>query len=1196
MRIVLLLAISLALAGAEDRVDRLVEWFRDRGGIISEKLDIHRTDPSDPNSPMGIFAREKINEEETILEIPRGEGGAVIESADVDDMSCKTVRRIVLETELGEQSRFAPYLKYLAGEPRGAIPSAWSDDGRALLTGILQNSSQRVKSLPLEDMDEWIDHDWVVECDGGRSRTELEAAERVVSRGWDGIMMPIYDIMRHRNGPYYNTENANMYDDSEPIRVSTTQIIEAGTELFMSVNMCGECEDFSETFGTAEIFRDYGFVEELPRRWFFEEQELGFEVDENLEVSWIYDPPTDAISFLHNARVALEAAAGTIALKATHNNIPDGELAKIKEYHEALYQAVLLAATKVNEDEVTCSVSGDEQTCKVSPIRYVDLTRDTAEINLEEDDTDDLEFCDQDTIMNFEGYKDVEDKESMYQRINTFYNKETKDTCFILEETVQICTNYRPHYHEMVVHHTARHLPEIKRVVWVGGGDSMLLHDILKYPSLEKVIGLELDQDVTRNAFKHFGAQPHWDNPKVEWWYGDAAKSLLMLPKDYFGSFDLVLVDLSETVMSFKVTDKLNIMQALALLLAPHGIMVKNELYFEDMSKIFVHTAQVHYYDTPVICSQALILGSNSINFIGGELTDHGVDNDILFVKPLERGAHTAIFHDYAHISENIEKHCTTEENKKEEEPEEQTNSPGIMMVVEVENSPLARREFGEITDVIESVLETEGLTVFSTVVLPDPSDPRRTDAMLVVITADGYVAVHVWPEHAYCGFDVHLWSGIERQAGVRDALVLAAGSTDISSYRIVAGGMFGLDMWKEHDKKKGPRYTLPCDADATPPPKDAETDISAVSVVLDEALKMVGDHYGRVLIVCGRENSPCESADALTNNNDSAIILWSCSNIASRVNDANSLYACEQEILKTLEEVTDTNNKINAIVLDPTAIYFMGQVLFRILSSRWHMFEENVVAIAMLPKGWQQNFVNRVQKEILENEPAFRGHVLFHGAEGNDASLSIASKDEHFTNKLVQAASAVESRTGLAAEITNVSGGQLSYNNRPYEAYTFFRPDQYDTVSPMEQWGSQKPLERQTLYQLEADTYSSGTLSAAQIEGALVQALSSSHSSEFPCGDAAVQTFPDMGDGAVLVALWSGGGTIVTWDGRRHLDLNLRTPEATLANVADAFREAFIRDLEVTVVLRDTQPRGVGRVVNFSRDIADIPEIPRWA
>ena len=26
----------------------------------------------------------------------------------------------------------------------------------------------------------------------------------------------------------------------------------------------------------------------------------------------------------------------------------------------------------------------------------------------------------------------------------------------------------------------------------------------------------------------------HWDNDKVQWWYGDAAKSLMMLPEDYF--------------------------------------------------------------------------------------------------------------------------------------------------------------------------------------------------------------------------------------------------------------------------------------------------------------------------------------------------------------------------------------------------------------------------------------------------------------------------------------------------------------------------------------------------------------------------------------------------------------------------------------------------------------------------------------
>jgi spermidine synthase len=149
-----------------------------------------------------------------------------------------------------------------------------------------------------------------------------------------------------------------------------------------------------------------------------------------------------------------------------------------------------------------------------------------------------------------------------------------------------------------MVHQIAKFLPlnSIKRVLFVGGGDSMLLHEALKYPSVELVVGLELDQKVTRGCFKHFGTQPHFDDDRVEWWFGDASKSLLMLPKDYFASFDLVLVDLSETVMSFSVTNELTVIEALTLLVKPDGIFVKNEVYFNDLMKIFPYTAQLRWY------------------------------------------------------------------------------------------------------------------------------------------------------------------------------------------------------------------------------------------------------------------------------------------------------------------------------------------------------------------------------------------------------------------------------------------------------------------------------------------------------------------------------------------------------------------------------------------------------------------------
>ena len=104
-------------------------------------------------------------------------------------------------------------------------------------------------------------------------------------------------------------------------------------------------------------------------------------------------------------------------------------------------------------------------------------------------------------------------KKSIHSNLNIsrsiFYNVETRDTWRDLVDAVQICDAYHLHYHEFAVHQTARFMPKdsIKLVLFVGGGDSMLLHETLKYDSLELVVGLELDQKVVRGCFKHFGTR-----------------------------------------------------------------------------------------------------------------------------------------------------------------------------------------------------------------------------------------------------------------------------------------------------------------------------------------------------------------------------------------------------------------------------------------------------------------------------------------------------------------------------------------------------------------------------------------------------------------------------------------------------------------------------------------------------------------
>ena len=76
---------------------------------------------------------------------------------------------------------------------------------------------------------------------------------------------------------------------------------------------------------------------------------------------------------------------------------------------------------------------------------------------------------------------------------------------------------------------------------------------------------------------------------------------------------------------------------------------------------------------------------------------------------------------------------------------------------------------------------------------------------------------------------------------------------------------------------------------------------------------------------------------------------------------------------------------------------------------------------------------------------------------------------------------------------------------------------------------------------------------------------------------------------------MFSKGNVIVLWDGRGHVDLNLFLYDED-DQFAKAFEKALTFELKVVqLALKDEQPRGIGRVVNFYGDLQDFNEKPRW-
>lgn len=130
----------------------------------------------------------------------------------------------------------------------------------------------------------------------------------------------------------------------------------------------------------------------------------------------------------------------------------------------------------------------------------------------------------------------------------------------------------------------------------------------------------------------HLGTSPYFDDPRVEWWFGDATKSLQSLSKDYFGSFDLVLVDLLNSVVdTLLVTEKLSLMDAIRLLVKEDGIISKPEDFpvrkFERFSRYIVESE----YEFPHVCRHQFTVGSDKIDFLTATQYDHQVPPPPLF-------------------------------------------------------------------------------------------------------------------------------------------------------------------------------------------------------------------------------------------------------------------------------------------------------------------------------------------------------------------------------------------------------------------------------------------------------------------------------------------------------------------------------------------------------------------------------------
>lgn len=723
-----------------------------------------------------------------------------------------------------------------------------------------------------------------------------------------------------------------------------------------------------------------------------------------------------------------------------------------------------------------------------------------------------------------------------------------------------------------------------------------------------------------RNSFEHFKTQPHFSNPKVQWWFGDGAKSLTLLPRSYFGTFDLVLLDLSETVMSMTVTKGLDVFGAMKLLLSDTGIMVKNDFgYFEKLSKVFDTCIQLLIPDVTYICDYELVLcGSDKVDFLdpsfhhlkGGNGSDQV---ETLVYKPLDNiDNHWSVVADY---SKYWGEPRTCDDESEETNAEEEVAYAGVLLILEAENVPFKGLEDGvKVGKEVENIVKTLGYEVLST--KSRPSTGAKNGAVVAVAMKEGYILAETWPDAKYCKLDIHLWGNFEKQEEIRAQLLKSLGvkAGDWSNYRIVTTGMRGLDTRTNDLKTVGPDLAKIGECSEVVP--GSSKSIKANAVYKDEAALrpiidagyqdiislMIGDPKSmNAVVFCNVEGAPCRARDSLIKQGFSDLItMWTCppkeeKEIATNAakqgeyikkwrhaifveENVTEFTLCGKPVDIALRDVVKKINGVNLVVVDAIAPSSHVSSCHQYYLKYWKSLRKPFLFLTPIldANDEHRTFFLKSRFNHAEEDPEFYSQILVGDGKKTMSFGLIHEGIATSLQNLMRAEVVLKSRKEVKfAEIRKITIRGAMRQQTKYSPVTFSWSD-YDQRPGLEQFYGQQPIGVQSMSQWILDATASA-LSIGTVKAAVEKAVK-----KYVGNDLDTSSFHEIGDGALYVALIEKGQVIVTWDGATHMNVNIFTYNEK-TNHGSSIAQPIMDSLKMNLMLRDEQPRGYGQVINTS-------------
>jgi len=223
-----------------------VSWFRSHGGTVDDRIIIGH----EPGTNIrGMIATAPIPANTLLIHTP---GSLVLKNPGNYDQ-CLRIGEIISELEAGIESKWHTYFEFDDSSGHN-IPSQWDRSGRAMdeLQGLPPSGETHRHINWYQDA-----------CKEGKEMSDLDwkALIMFLTRAADIGLVPMYDLMNHHNGRI----NTRLEVDGErALSVIALTDIPAGEPIYAR----GGMESSVDGFNT------YGFVEDYPQLWEWNDEEL----------------------------------------------------------------------------------------------------------------------------------------------------------------------------------------------------------------------------------------------------------------------------------------------------------------------------------------------------------------------------------------------------------------------------------------------------------------------------------------------------------------------------------------------------------------------------------------------------------------------------------------------------------------------------------------------------------------------------------------------------------------------------------------------------------------------------------------------------------------------------------------------------------------------------------------------------------